>query len=83
MGECSLTECHSIYRQSDTIEKAFSVPKTDLDTFPMMKKKECIFRGMQSTHLNEKDSMERMILELGRTMKQKDILDAPDKVSWW
>ncbi len=58
-----------------------------------------LLRGMQSSHLNEKYSVERMLLELEklhmiedqngimkeleRTRKQKDILDVLDKVSWW
>ena len=56
-------------------------------------------RGMESTKLNEKYSMERMFLELEklhmiedqngdlkeleRTKKQKDILDLLNSVSWW
>ena len=56
-------------------------------------------RGMESTKLNEKYSMERMFLELEklhiiedqngnlkeleRTKKQKDILNILNSVSWW
>ena len=56
-------------------------------------------RGMESTKLNEKYSMERMFLELEklhmiedqngdlkeleRTKKQKDILNLLNSVSWW
>ncbi len=56
-------------------------------------------RGMESTKLNERYSMERMFLELEklhmiedqngglkeleRTKKQKDILDLLNSVSWW
>ncbi|MHB1440289.1 MAG: IS1634 family transposase [Cuniculiplasma sp.] len=56
-------------------------------------------RGMESTKLNEKYSMERMFLELEklhviedqngdlkeleRTRKQKDILDSLNSISWW
>ena len=56
-------------------------------------------RGMESTRLNEKYSMERMFLELEklhmiedqngdlkeleRTKKQKDILNLLNSVSWW
>ncbi len=58
-----------------------------------------LLRGMQSSHLNEKYSIERMLLELEklhmmedqngnmkeleRTRKQKDILEALEKISWW
>ena len=58
-----------------------------------------LIRGMESTRLNEKYSMERMLLkleklhmiedqngglkELERTKKQKDILDLLNSVSWW
>ena len=58
-----------------------------------------LVRGMESTKLNEKYSLERMFLELEklhmiedqngkfieleRTKKQKDILESLGKVSWW
>ncbi len=58
-----------------------------------------LLRGMQSSQLNEKYSLENMLLELEklqmiedqngklteveRTKKQKDILEALDKISWW
>ncbi len=58
-----------------------------------------ILRGMQSTHLVEKYSVEKMFLELEklhmiedqdgelkeleRTRKQKEILDALSSMSWW
>lgn len=57
-----------------------------------------LLRGMQSSHLNEKYSLEKMILELEklhmmedqngilkeleRTRKQKDILESLEKISW-
>lgn len=116
-GEYSPSECLSIYRQRDTIEKAFRVLKADLDVFPLRDHKEptirgtmfvffvsliirsALLRGMQSSHLNEKYSVERMLLELEklhmiedqngilreleRTRKQKDILEALESISWW
>jgi hypothetical protein len=58
-----------------------------------------LMRGMISTALMKRYSLERMILELEklhvmedqngnlteleRTKKQKDILEALDKISWW
>ncbi len=61
--------------------------------------KSALLKGMQSSHLNEKYSLENMLLEpeklhmiedqngklikVERTKKQKDILEAPDKISWW
>ena len=58
-----------------------------------------LMRGMISSGLMKKYSLEKLILELeklhvvedangsmselGRTRKQKDILDALEKVSWW
>jgi transposase len=58
-----------------------------------------LMRGMISTGLMKRYSLERMILELEklhvmedqngnlteleRTKKQKDILEALDKISWW
>ncbi len=116
-GDYSPLECLSIYRDRDSIEKAFRTLKTDLDIFPMRKRKEstirgtifvfflsliirnALMRGMISTGLVKKYSLERMLLELEkfhviedqngnlteleRTKKQKDILEALDKVSWW
>ena len=106
-----------IYRNRDSIEKAFRILKTDLDIFPMRVRKELTIRGMLfilfkspiikkahmrgmiSSGLMKKYSLEKMILELEkmhvveddrgniteleRTRKQKDILDALEKVSWW
>ncbi len=116
-GDYSPSECLSIYRQRDAIEKAFRVMKTDLDIFPLRDHSEstvrgtlfiffisliirsALLRGMQSSHLTEKYSVETMLLELEklhmiedqngkymeveRTKKQKDILEALDKISWW
>ncbi len=110
-------ECLSIYRNRDSIEKAFRILTTDLDIFPMRVRKEstirgmlfiffisliirtALMRGMISSGLMKKYSLERMILELEklhvvedangniteleRTWKQKDILEALEKVSWW
>ncbi|MGP6207518.1 hypothetical protein ACNF42_05760 [Cuniculiplasma sp. SKW3] len=107
----------SVYRDRDSIEKAFRTLKNDLDIFPMRKRKEstirgtifvfflsliirnALIRGMISSGLMKKYSLERMLLELEkmhviedqngnfvepeRTKKQKDILEAPDKISWW
>ena len=107
----------SIYRNRDSIEKAFRILKTDLDIFPMRVRKESTIRGMLfiffisliirtaliggmiSSGLVKKYSLERMILELEklhviedqqgnlteleRTRKQKEILEALDKISWW
>ena len=58
-----------------------------------------LLRGMQSSRLNERYSIERMLLELEklhmmedqngsmkeleRTRKQRDILEALEKISWW
>ena len=58
-----------------------------------------LLRGMQSSRLNEKYSIERMLLELEklhmmedqngnmreleRTRKQKDILEVLERISWW
>jgi transposase len=58
-----------------------------------------LMRGMISSGLMKKYSLERMLLELEklhviedqngnlteleRTKKQKDIIDALDKISWW
>jgi hypothetical protein len=39
-------------------------------------------RGMISSGLMKKYSLERMILGLERIRKQKDILEALEKVSW-
>jgi len=116
-GDYTPLECLSIYRDRDSIEKAFRTLKTDLDIFPMRKRKEstirgtifvfflsliirnALMRGMISTGLMKRYSLERMILELEklhvmedqngnlteleRTKKQKDILEALDKISWW
>jgi transposase len=116
-GEYTPLECLSIYRNRDSIEKAFRMLKTDLDIFPMRVRKESTIRGMLfiffisliirtalmmgmiSSGLIKKYSLERMILELEklhvvedangniteleRTRKQKDILEALEKVSWW
>ncbi len=110
-------ECLSIYRNRDSIEKAFRTLKTDLDIFPMRVRKEStirgmlfiffisliirtgLIRGMISSGLMNKYSLEKMLLELEklhvvedasgniteleRTRKQKDILEALEKVSWW
>jgi len=116
-GDYTPLECLSIYRDRDSIEKAFRTLKTDLDTFPMRKRKEstirgtifvfflslimrnALTRGAISSGLMNRYSLERMLLEfeklhvadngsgniteLERTKKQKDILDALEKVSWW
>jgi transposase len=116
-GEYTPLECLSIYRNRDSIEKAFRMLKTDLDIFPMRVRKEstirgmlfiffisliirsALMRGMISSGLMNKYSLEKMLLELEklhvvedangglseleRTRKQKDILDALEKVSWW
>ena len=116
-GEYTPFECLSIYRNRDSIEKAFRMLKTDMDIFPMRVRKEstirgmlfiffisliirtALMRGMISSGLMRKYSLEKMILELEklhvvedasgsiteleRTRKQKDILEALEKVSWW
>ena len=116
-GEYTPLECLSIYRNRDSIEKAFRILKTDLDIFPMRVRKEstirgmlfiffisliirtALMRGMISSGLMKEYSLERMLLELEkfhviedqngnlteleRTKKQKDIIDALDKISWW
>ena len=116
-GDYTPLECLSIYRNRDSIEKAFRTLKTDLDIFPMRVRKEstirgmlfiffisliirtALMRGMISSGLMKKYSLERILLELEklhviedqngnlteleRTKKQKDITDAPDKISWW
>ncbi len=116
-GEYKPLECLSLYRNRDSIEKAFRTLKTDLDIFPMRVRKEstirgilfiffisliirsALMRGMISSGLIKKYSLEKMILELEklhvvedtsgsiteleRTRKQKDILEELEKVSWW
>ena len=116
-GDYTPLECLSIYRNGDSIEKAFRTLKTDLDIFPMRKRKEstirgnifafflsliirnALMRGMIASGLMKKYSLERMLLELEklhvmedqngnlteleRTRKQKEILEALDKISWW
>lgn len=116
-GDYPPSECLSIYRQRDAIEKVFRVMKTDMDIFPLRDHKEstirgvlfvffisliirsALLRGMQSSHLNEKYSVEKMFLELEklhmledqngimreleRTRKQKDVLEALESISWW
>ena len=116
-GEYKPLECLSLYRNRDSIEKAFRMLKTDIDIFPMRVRKESTIRGilfiffisltirsaltmgMISSGLMRKYSLEKMILELEklhvvedagdsiteleRTRKQKDILEALEKVSWW
>ena len=116
-GEYTPLECLSIYRNRDSIEKAFRILKTDMDIFPMRVRKEstirgmlfiffisliirtALMRGMISSGLMKKYSLEKLILELEklhvvedangsmreleRTRKQKGILDALEKVSWW
>lgn len=116
-GDYSPLECQSIYRDRDSIEKAFRKLKTDLDIFPMRVRKEstirgtifvfflsliirnALMRGMIASGLMKKYSVERMLLELEklhviedqqgnlteleRTRKQKEILEALDKISWW
>ena len=42
-----------------------------------------LLRGMESSGLLKKYSLERMILELERTKRQKDILEPLSKISWW
>ena len=113
----SSSECLSIHRQRDTIEKVFRVLKTDMDIFPLGDNKEStiwgvlfvffvsliirsgLLREIQSSHLNDKYSVEWMLLELEklhmiedrngilreleRTRKQKDILNALTRISWW
>ena len=99
-GGYTQLECLSIYRNRDSIEKAFCILKTDLDIFPMRVRKEstirgmlfiffisliirtALMRGMISSCLMKKYSLERMILGLERIRKQKDILEALEKVSW-
>lgn len=39
-------ECLSLYRNRDSIEKAFRTLKTDLDIFPMKVRKESTILGM-------------------------------------
>ena len=116
-GEYTPLECLSVYRNRDSIEKAFRMLKTDMDIFPMRVRKEstirgmlfvffisliirsALMRGMVSSGLMKKYSLEKMLLELEklhvvenangsmseleRTRKQKNILDALEKVSWW
>ena len=111
------SECLSIYRQRDAIEKAFSSLKTDMDIFPLRNQKEptirgilfvffisliirsALLRGMESSGLSEKYSLERTILELEklhvmedqngnleeleRTERKNDILEALEGISWW
>ena len=45
-GEYTPLECLSLYRNRDSIEKAFRMLKTDLDIFPMRIRKESTIRGM-------------------------------------
>ena len=40
-------------------------------------------RGMMSSGLMNRYSLEKMLLELERIKRQKDILEALEKVSWW
>ncbi|MGC8506620.1 MAG: hypothetical protein ACP5NK_08010 [Thermoplasmata archaeon] len=72
----------SIRSDRDSMEKAFRTLKTDLDIFPLRKRREstirgtifvfflsliirnALMRGMISTGLMKKYSLERMILEL-------------------
>jgi transposase len=116
-GDYTPLECISVYRDRDSIEKAFRTLKTDLDIFPLRNRKEstirgtifvfflsliirnAFMRGMISTGLMKKYSLERILLELEklhviedqdgnlveleRTKKQRDILEALDKISWW
>ncbi len=116
-GDYSGSECLSLYRQRDAMEKAFRSLKTDLDIFPLRNRKEsairgilfvffisliirsALLRGMESSGLLKKYSLERMLLELEklhvmedqngnlreleRTRKQKDILEALEGISWW
>ena len=44
-GDYTPLECLSIYRDRDSIEKAFRTLKTDLDIFPMRVRKESTIRG--------------------------------------
>ena len=89
MGDYSGSECLSLYRQRDAIEKAFRSLKTDLDIFPLRNHKEstirgilfvffisliirsALLRGMESSGLLKKYSLERMLLE------------ALEGISWW
>ena len=115
-GNYTPLECLSIYRDRDSIEKAFRTLKTDLDIFPIRRRESTIrgtifvfflsliirnalMRGMIASGLMKRYSLERMLLELEklhviedqnsnlteleRTKKQKDILGALDKISWW
>ena len=116
-GDYSPAECLGLYRQRDTIEKAFRSLKTDMDLFPLRNHKEstirgilfvffisliirsALLRGMESSGLRSRYSLERMLLELEklhvmedqdgnlreleRTKKHKDILEALNKISWW
>ena len=45
-GEYTSLECLSIYRNRDSIEKAFRMLKTDMDIFPMRMRKESTIRRM-------------------------------------
>ncbi len=116
-GECTPMECLSIYRNRESIGKAFFMLKTVWTYSPMRVRKEitirgmlfvffisliirsALMRGMISSGLMRKYSLEKMILELEklhvvedasgsineleRTREQKDILEAREKVSWW
>ncbi len=54
----------------DSTEKVFRILKTDLDIFPMRVRKESTFRGMISSGLIHRYSLEKMLLELKRTRKE-------------
>ena len=116
-GNYTPLECLSVYRDRDSIEKAFRTLKTDLDIFPIRRMKEstirgtifvfflsliirnALMRGMITSGLMKRYSLERMLLkleklhviedqnsnltELERMKKQEDILGALDKISWW
>jgi transposase len=100
-GGYSASDCLTLYRQRDVIEKAFRVLKTDLDLFPLRDHKEstirgtmfvfflsliirsALHRGMQSSHLDKKYSIETMILKLERTTKKKEILDILERILLW
>ena len=42
-----------------------------------------LHRGMQSSHLDKKYSIETMILKLERTTKKKEILDILERILLW
>jgi transposase len=63
-GQHTPLEYLSIYRDRDGIEKAFRTLKTDMDILPIRIRNELTIRGMLSTSLMNRYSLERMLLEL-------------------